>query len=389
MDFGPLDLDDETIAFWKEVRDFCASHVTEAVIDEEFETGAGFNLGLHKALGERGWLLPQLPPAEGGAGLDPLKAAILALELRLHDAPLITMGTTNLVVPAIRQWGDDDLQKEILPQIARGDIRICLGYSEPDSGSDIAAARTKATRDGDMWTINGQKMFTTGAQNCQYSFLLTRTDPEAAKHRGLTMFLCPLDNAEIRAVHTLGGERTNMVYYDGVEIPDRYRLGPVNQGWRVLLGPLNAEHAMPEGQAPPPLDIPGGLYGYSGVVGYQAAVRWATRADENARRPIDDPLVRQRLARCALDVELAATATGPAGRVLSSETAIRIGEELINLVGPPGLIPRGEPGAVEGGWIEHAHRFGQGTAIYGGTTEIFRNIIAERVLGLPRSTPTS
>ena len=387
MDFSILDLDQETRSFRDQVRAFCDEHITSDVIDAELANGDGFNAGLHKALGERGWILPTWPVDKGGAGLTPLQAAILGTELRLRHAPTITMGTTALVLPAVVRWGSEELQAEVLPGVASGDVRFCLGYTEPDSGSDIAAAKTRAYRDGDEWVIEGQKMFTTGAQNCQYSFLLTRTNPDAAKHKGLTMFLCPLDQAEIRAIHTLGGERTNMVFYDGIRISDKYRLGPVDQGWMVLLGPLNAEHAMPEDLPPVPLDTPGGQYGFSGVVALDAAVRWARTEGPDGRRPIDDPIVRRRLARAALDAEIATISTGPAGRVMSSESAIRVGADLIDLVGPRGLLPRGEKGTVEGGWIEYAHRFAQGTATYGGTTDVFRNIIAERVLGLPRSTP--
>lgn len=387
MDFGIIDLDDETRAFQEEVKAFCDTYVTEEVIDEEFRTGDGFNLDLHQALGKRGWILPTWSKEEGGAGATPLQAAILATELRIRQAPSITAGTTSIILPAVLKWGSDELKAEVVPGVARGDIRFCLGYTEPDSGSDIAAAKTRAYRDGDEWVIDGQKMFTTGAQNCQYSFLLTRTNPDAAKHKGLTMFLCPLDQAEIRAIRTLGGERTNMVFYDGIRIPDKYRLGPVDQGWMVLLGPLNAEHAMPEDAPPVPIDTPGGQYGISALVAFDAAVRWARTPGPDGRRPIDDPLVRHRLARNAIHAEVATIATGPAGRVLSSEAAIAVGADLIDLVGPKGLLPRGEAGAVEDGWIEHTHRFAQGTATYGGTTDVFRNIIAERVLGLPRSAP--
>jgi 3-oxocholest-4-en-26-oyl-CoA dehydrogenase alpha subunit len=389
MDFSPVELDEETSAFWDRVRAFCEEYITPAVIDEEFEHGDGFDLALHKALGERGWILPTWAPEDGGAGATPLQAAILGRELRLRHAPMVTMGTTSLVLPAVLRWGSDELKKEVLPGVARGDIRLSLGYTEPDSGSDIAAAKTRAHRDGDEWVIDGQKMFTTGAQNCQFSFLLTRTNPDAAKHKGLTMFLCPLDEAEIRPLKTLGGERTNMVFYDGVRIADRYRLGPVDQGWMVLLGPLNAEHAMPEDGPAVALESPGGMYGLSAVFAFEQAMQWALLTGPDGRRPVDDPVVRQRLARHALDVELATTATGPAGRVLSSEVAIRVGAELIDLVGPRGLLPRGEEGAVGDGWIEHSHRVAQGTATYGGTTEVFRNIIAERMLGLPRSSPGS
>ena len=389
MDFSTIELDDATRAFWDEARAFCDEHVTSEVIAEEFRTGSGFNEGLHKAMGARGWIVPTWPREAGGAGATPLQAALLTRELRARHAPTISWGTTMNVLPAVEQWATDELKADVLPGVARGDVRFCLGYTEPDSGSDIAAARTRAQRDGDEWVIEGQKMFTTGAQNCQYSFLLTRTNPDAPKHKGLTMFLCPLAEAEIRPIHTLGGERTNMVFYDSIRVLDHYRLGPVDQGWMVLLGPLNTEHAIGEDTHRVTLEDQGGMYGSSSATSLEVALEWARTTGPDGRRPIDDPLVRQRLAQAALEVAVATASTGPAGRVISSEVAIRVNEDLIDLVGPRGLLAPGEEGAIGGGWLEYAHRFAQGTATYGGTTEVFRNIVAERFLGLPRSAPGS
>jgi 3-oxocholest-4-en-26-oyl-CoA dehydrogenase alpha subunit len=389
MDFSTIELDDATRAFWDEARAFCDEHVTPEVVAEEFRTGSGFNEGLHKAMGARGWIVPTWPREAGGAGATSLQAALLNRELRARHAPTISWGTTMNVLPAVEQWGTDELKADVLPGVARGDVRFCLGYTEPDSGSDIAAARTRAQRDGDEWVIEGQKMFTTGAQNCQYSFLLTRTNPDAPKHKGLTMFLCPLAEAEIRPIHTLGGERTNMVFYDSIRVLDHYRLGPVDQGWMVLLGPLNTEHALGDDTHRVTLEEQGGMYGSSSATSLEVALQWARATGPDGRRPIDDPLVRQRLAQAALEVEVATASTGPAGRVISSEVAIRVNEDLIDLVGPRGLLAPGEEGAIGGGWLEYAHRFAQGTATYGGTTEVFRNIVAERFLGLPRSAPGS
>jgi 3-oxocholest-4-en-26-oyl-CoA dehydrogenase alpha subunit len=387
MDFTPIEIDDATRDFWADVRAFCDEHVTAEVIDEEYRTGSGYNDGLHKAMGNRGWILPTWSREAGGAGATPLQEILLNRELQARHAPVITLSTTLNVLPAVVKWGTEELKAEVLPAVARGDARFCLGYTEPDSGSDIAAARTRAHQDGSEWVIEGQKMFTTGAQNCQYSFLLTRTNPDAPKHKGLTMFLCPLTDAEIRPIHTLGGERTNMVFYDSIRVDDRYRLGPVDQGWMVLLGPLNVEHAIGEDGAPLTLEARGGMYGSSATTALEAALEWARTPGPDGCRPVDDPLSRQRLARAALEVEVGTNSGGPAGRVLSSEMAIRVSEDLIDLVGPRGLLARGERDAIGGGWLEYAHRFAQGTATYGGTTEVFRNIVAERFLNLPRSSP--
>jgi alkylation response protein AidB-like acyl-CoA dehydrogenase len=225
MDFSRVPLDAEGQKFLDEVRSFMTEHVTEDVLEEERRTGSGFNERVHLALGRRGWIMPAWPAERGGAGLDPVRARILELEMRRAEVPSITHGTTRLVLSAVEKSGQPDLVAELLPGVAAGTVRFCLGYTEPDGGSDIAAAKTRAVRDGDEWVINGSKIFTTGAQNCQYTFLITRTDPELPKHRGLTMFLVPLasEGVEIQAIRTYGGERTNIVYYSDVRISDRYR----------------------------------------------------------------------------------------------------------------------------------------------------------------------
>lgn len=386
MNFAPLELDAETAAFRDEVLAFLDEHLTDDVHEEEWETGAGHNAAFHRALGARGWLVPTWPEADGGAGLTPFQAAIIERELAARHAPTITKGTTSLVLSAVVEHGSQRVKDEVLRGVASGEICFCLGYTEPDAGSDLAAARTRAVRDGDEWVIDGQKMFTTGAQNCQYAFLVTRTNLDQPKHKGLTMFLCPLDGVEIQAVHTLGGERTNMVFFDEHRISDDYRLGEVDQGWSVLMGPLNAEHGM-GGDRGPVVESRGGMYGRATVDAVVAATDWARRPDATGHRRIDERSVRRRLARAELDVETMTLAPGPMGRIVSSENLIRSARDLIDLVGPEGLLAHGADGAVAGGWIEYSHRFAQGTATYGGTTDVHRNIIAERMLGLPRSTP--
>ena len=147
----------------------------------------------------------------------------------------------------MKKYGQPELVAELKPKVAKGEVRFCLGYTEPDGGSDIAAAKTRAVQEGDEWVINGSKMFTTGAHMSQYIFLITRTDPEQPKHRGLTMFLVPTDwpGVEVHALQTIGEERTNITYYGDVRLPDLYRIGPVNDGWTVVHGPL--DQATPSG----------------------------------------------------------------------------------------------------------------------------------------------
>lgn len=384
MDFSHVELSDDSSKFWREVSDFFDEYATEEVYEEERRTGSGHNHVLHKGLGERGWIMPTWPVDQGGGGLDPLHARILEIEARRRDVPDVTLSTTSLTVPVVRQYGTEFLKERVLPGVTTGDINICLGYTEPDGGSDLAGVRTRATRSDDGWIINGAKMFTTGAHNCQYSMMVTRSDPDAPKHRGITIFLVPLDGPgiEIQPVHTLGGERTNAVFYDNVFISDDHRLGPVNQGWSVMSAPLEIEHGALEhnGFA----EINGSTYGFTLQKLLAHATRWAQTPEADGTTPFDDARVRSVLAEISVDVELARNVPGPMGRVISSELLIEKSAALLDLVGPSALIPRDADGAIEERALEWGHRFAQGTAIYGGTTDIARNIVAQHELHLPR-----
>jgi alkylation response protein AidB-like acyl-CoA dehydrogenase len=386
MDFGLVELTPEQQAFAAEACAYLTEIVTEDVHNEELATGSGVNLGVHLALGARGWLMPQWPVEEGGAGLDEVCARILRLEKLEHRVPLVAEATTNMVWSAVDQFAQRDLHAELKPGVAAGTVRFCLGYSEPDGGSDIAGAKLRAVRDGADWIINGSKMFTTGAQSSQYSFAITRSDPDRPKHKGLTMFLVPLHlpGVEIQAIRTFGGERTNMVYYDDVRVPDRFRIGRVNDGWTVLQGPLNEEHSMVARSGLHDLSM-GHEFLRTLEPALAAAAAWAATPGPDGTRPADDPTVLMRLGRIATDLEAGICTPGPQGRVKGSEVLIAAAADLIDLVGPVGLLQRSAPGVLGGGAIDYAHRFAQGTATYAGTVEVFRNIIAQHVLGLPRA----
>jgi alkylation response protein AidB-like acyl-CoA dehydrogenase len=208
------------------------------------------------------------------------------------------------------------------------------------------------------------------------------------RHKGLTVFLVPLDlpGVEIRPIRTLGGERTNFVHFDDVRIADEHRLGGVNDGWAVVSVPLAAEHGM--GDTGDDEESGGRMYAatlqklFDLVIGQ---LRSEVGASGAAR--IDDPLVRTRLARVAVDLELATVTPGPMGRILAAEVLIRDAADLLEMLGPAALLSHGTPGAVADGFAEYAYRFAPGTAIYGGSTDIHRNMVAQQVLGLPRSTP--
>ncbi|MGV9862284.1 acyl-CoA dehydrogenase family protein [Rhodococcus koreensis] len=393
MDFSYVDFSQPELEFAREIADFFDTHLTPDVIAQERRTGDGHNHDFHKSLGDKGWIMPTWPVEAGGAGLDPVQSRLLQLERDRREIPGVTHSTTRLSTAVVQAFGSETLKAKVLPGVACGEVKICLGYTEPDGGSDLAAVRTRATAVDGHWRINGAKMFTTGAHNCQYSLLVARTDPDAPKHHGITIFLVPLDGpgVEIQPIATLGGERTNSVFYDDVFVDDDYRLGPVNQGWSVMSAPLDAEHGIKDDDGLG--EINGGApYGLILRKLLWHATRWAKTAAADGCRPIDDPLIGLTLARIAVDVELVRNAKGAMGRVLGSDLLIKKSAELLDLIGPAALLPEGVEGAIEDGIFEWGHRFAQGTAIYGGTTDIARNIIAQHVLKLPRppkpSSPT-
>jgi 3-oxocholest-4-en-26-oyl-CoA dehydrogenase alpha subunit len=385
VDFSTVVLTEDQQAFADELQAFLDEHLTEEVLAHRHEHKDGFHEGLYLALGSKGWLWPRWKREDGGAELDEVCVRMLETELRRQDAP-INGGAARLVWPAVDSHGDPGLRAELKPGLARGTVRFTLGYTEPDGGSDIAGAKTRAVRDGDEWVINGQKIFTSGAQHAHYTFLITRTDPTLPKHKGLTMFLVPLNTpgVERQPLPTIGDETTNIMFYSDVRISDRYRIGEVNNGWTVLHGPLDVEHHLGE-KASKLADISsavGNMRYLEQSVG--AAVRWARHAPDGDGPMIDDQAFLAGVGHILAEIEAGHCTPGAMAKVKGSDVA-RLGfEELIDLVGPAATLPYGADGAIGDGVIEYGHRQAQHTATPGGTVEVFRTIIAQHDLGLPR-----
>ena len=386
MDFSPVDLTEDQQAFADEVRAFLDENLTEEVYARRRARADNYDEELYLAVGAKGWLFPRWRKEDGGADLDDVRVKILQNELRRRDAPIGMLGTTNLVWPAVEAHGDPGLRAELKRQVARGTMRFSLGYTEPDGGSDIAAAKTRAVRDGDEWVINGQKIFTSRAQYATHVFLITRTDPTLPKHKGLTMFLVPTSSPgfERQPLPTIGDETTNVTFYSDIRLPDRYRIGEVNNGWSVLHGPLDAEHHL-GGHVSKLEDVSGGVYHMFYLSNsVEAAVRWARDAQDGDGPLIDDKAFLAGIGHLLTEMEAGAVTPSAMGRVKGSDVA-RLGcEELIDLVGPAATLPYGAEGAIGDGIIEFAHRQAQHTATPGGTVEVFRTIIAQHDLGLPR-----
>jgi alkylation response protein AidB-like acyl-CoA dehydrogenase len=379
MDFSRPQLTDDDQAFLDEARTFLATHVTEEVKRRDRETGDNFDEGVHLALGAAGYLEAEWK-TEADGGFSRVRRRIWELEKRRAHVPWVTWGTTAMVARSVDKFGSSELRDEVLPGVFSGHVRLCLGYTEPEGGSDVATCKTRAVRDGDSWIINGSKMFTTGAHNCQYVFLITNTDPDARKHKSLTMFLVPLNTPgiEIQGLRTVDGDRTNIVYYSDVRIDDKYRLGEVNGGWTVLREPLNVEHGAVDAD-------PDGLQDVS-IMMHQAnfmaeAVDKAGAVVGRSGR-IDDRSVAYRLGRAAARVEASLSAPSIFGRVALAQTMRDISPDLMDLLGSASALPIGTDGSIDEGASDYIYRFAPLVGIYGGTLEVFRNMIAQYVLGL-------
>ena len=351
MDFSPVDLTEDQQAFADEVRSFLDENLTEEVYARRRARADNYDEELYLAVGAKGWLFPRWRKEDGGADLDDVRVKILQNELRRRDAPIGMLGTTNLVWPAVEAHGDPGLRAELKRQVARGTMRFSLGYTEPDGGSDIAAAKTRAVRDGDEWVINGQKIFTSRAQYATHVFLITRTDPTLPKHKGLTMFLVPTSSPgfERQPLPTIGDETTNVTFYSDIRLPDRYRIGEVNNGWSVLHGPLDAEHHL-GGHVSKLEDVSGGVYHMFYLSNsVEAAVRWARDAQDGDGPLIDDQAFLAGIGHLLTEMEAGAVTPSAMGRVKGSDVA-RLGcEELIDLVGPAATLPYGAEGAISDG----------------------------------------
>jgi alkylation response protein AidB-like acyl-CoA dehydrogenase len=386
MDFSRVELSDEDQAFLAEARDFLRTHVTDEVIRRDRETGDNFDEGVHLALGAAGYLEREWKPESEG-GFDRLRNRIWQLEKRRAHVPWVTSGTTAMIARSVDKFGSPELKAEVMPRVYSGHVRLCLGYTEPEGGSDVATCKTRAVRDADgvSWIINGSKMFTTGAHNCQYVFLITNTDPDAPKHKSLTMFLVPLDSpgVEIQGIRTVDGDRTNIVFYSDVRVDDKYRLGEVNDGWTVVREPLNVEHGAVAAADDGLQDVSIMMHqaGFmADAVDKAAAV--VARPDPSGRRPIDDGSVAYRLGRSVARMEAALSAPSIFGRVALAQTMRDISPDLMDLLGTASSLTVGTDGAADDGAAEYVYRFAPLVGIYGGTLEVFRNMIAQYVLGL-------
>ncbi len=340
-----------------------------------------------RQLGRDGWLALGWPAEYGGRGGSMLDQLIFTDEAAIARVPVPFL-TINTVSPTIMRFGTPEQKTSYLPRIAAGEIHFSIGYSEPEAGTDLAALRTRAVRDGDWYVVNGQKMWTSLIQYADYVWLACRTDPEAPRHKGLSILIVPTDAEGFSwtPVHTMAGPTTSATYYSDVRVPASALVGEENRGWPVITNQLNHERVALTSSAP----IRSAL---SEVCDWAAATKLAS-----GQRVIDQEWVQLNLARVHAKAEflklvnwrIAAEAgkglgpaTAAATKVFGTELATEAYRLLMEVLGTHADVRQGSAGAVLSGRIERMHRAALILTFGGGTNEVQRDIVAAVGLGLP------
>jgi 3-oxocholest-4-en-26-oyl-CoA dehydrogenase alpha subunit len=377
----------EQEALRKELRAYFAELMTPERRDR-LSSGAGeYGDGqvyrdVVRQMGADGWLTLGWPREFGGQDRSLFDQLIFTDEAALAGAPVPFL-TINTVGPTIMHFGTPEQQAFFLPRIAAGELHFSIGYSEPEAGTDLAALRTRAVRDGDDWVINGQKMWTSLIQHADYVWLACRTDPDASKHRGISILVVPTDAPGFSwtPVRTVAGVGTSATYYSDVRVPASALIGPENKGWQLITNQLNHERVALTSAAPlfSALDEVIGWARSTGVIEQEWARVLLARVHAKAEVL---KLMNWRIASGsgrAAPGPAAASATKMYGTELATE-AYRL---LMEVLGPSAGVREGSPGAALRGRIERMHRSALILTFGGGTNEVQRDIIAAAALGLP------
>jgi alkylation response protein AidB-like acyl-CoA dehydrogenase len=344
-----------------------------------------------------GMVAPALPVEYGGLGLTNRTARLIETELRPYNLGRLNVLGLNLAAPTLLAYGTEDQKRRFLPPIVRNEEVWCQLFSEPGAGSDLASLATRAERDGDDWVITGQKVWNTWAHLADYGVLIARTDMDVPKRDGITYFLCPMraEGVTVRPLRHISGEVDfSEVFLDNVRVPDFNRVGEVGAGWKVANATLGGERNMVSGAGSGGVDRIGGTGVRRLVTGAREAGTW------------DDPLVRQRLMSLwceervrewtnarVRDNARAGRPPGPEssiGKVRQGELNKLVQEAAVDLLGPAALAWVGDLGSTPAAYAEslpyalHGMLRSRANTIEGGTTEVNKNILGERVLGLPR-----
>jgi hypothetical protein len=387
----------EQQALRAELRSYYAELLTPEVragLVGDGEGGETWRKVIHR-VGADGWLGLGWPKEFGGQGRPATDQFIFFDETRRASAPFPFV-TINTVGPTMMLYGTDEQKKFFLPRILSGEINFAIGYTEPDAGTDLASLRTRAVRDGDEYVINGNKIFTSGADQADYIWLATRTDPDAPKHKGISIICVPTtsDGFSCSIITTVGGLTTTASYYADVHVPVANRVGEENEGWRMITTQLNHERV--------------GIAAWAGFARemWDAVAKWAaatkkTPDPKSEETMLDLPWVRSELARTHAElkamyflnwrmaVQLGEGSLSPAAssavKVFGTERTIEVYRRLLGIVGAGGYLAPGSPGAVIAGRLEQSARQAQINTFGGGVNEVQREIVATAGLGLART----
>jgi alkylation response protein AidB-like acyl-CoA dehydrogenase len=387
-----FDLDADQARWLAEVRAFLHETVTDELLRERAlhgtEDPGPATVEFRRRMGERGWFGLTWPREYGGLGLGPVYQHILVKELEYWRVPTLDLTVTS-VAPMIMRYGTEQNKAEFLPLIASGAMRVAVGYSEPDAGTDLASLRTRAELVGSEWVINGSKIWNSLAQVATHEWLCVRTDPTAPKHRGISVIVVPIDlpGVEVRPLITWPDFRTNEAFFTDVRVPETNLIGEVNKGWQYITGALDLERGA--------LTNAGDL---RRAVDDLIAI--AQQPSASGERLFDRPHVRSAIARLDADVEVAVlmgleassllldgeipTVTVTAEKIFTSELRQRIADVATTLLGLGGLQAPEDGTAPAGGFFQKLYRSAPLMRFGAGTNEVLRDVIAQRGYALPR-----
>lgn len=392
----------EQEALRTEVRQFIEENVTPEIVAELESTGIRHRgpktRELYLKIGEKGWIGISWPKEYGGQGGSRIDQYVVEEEFARIG---ITVGGAGSGAPAILVAGTEEQKQYFLPGMLRGEISFALGFTEPQAGADLAGLQCRAVRDGDEYVINGQKMFTTAAHYASHLYLMARTDPDAPRHRGISIFLIPMDTPGItvRPLWTIqnepkaplgttyGDSRTNETFFEDVRVPASTMLGEENTGWYVGAMGLN-------------LDRVGASRYLLSVRRDEDIVNWIKENQMDSYTMDDDPAIRDRIAELWIEAQVCRLMTmrsmslvekgadftyeGSAEKVWSPEHGVRTTETIAQILGPYGQLLNGSEGAIEDGLFAHNLMGAFQSGINHGSVQVMRDQVARRGLGMPR-----
>ncbi|MEH6590972.1 MAG: acyl-CoA dehydrogenase family protein [Halioglobus sp.] len=389
-----ITLTPEQLSLRDDIRRYMTELMTPALVGEltgeQREGGGPQHRKALKQMGSDGWVVRSWPKEYGGKDAGPIEQYIFCDEVIRAGFPYPFL-TTDGVGPVLADVASEEIRNEIVDPILRGECVIAIGYSEPAAGTDLASLTTRAERKGDKWVINGQKIWTSYGNVADYVWLAARTDPHAAKkHHGISMFLVPTSSPgfSFTPIDTLG-VKTNATYYENIELDDKWQVGPLNEGWRMITSQLNRERLSLVNHGPCELL-------------YERVATWAAQVDagNGAGKVIDLPWVRTNLAKVKSGLEVLRLVCfkqawcmshstlgmdqASAAKIYGSEFFVEAWRLLLEIVGQPGALCRDSEGAVLQGDLELRYRSGSVLTFGGGTNEVQRDIVAAAGLLMPR-----